>query len=312
MKETTGISLTVFKSIYDNKTNNRLNFKDFDRFETALYKLAEKPLAGKSDAVLMSPATYLPDTTRANRNVVNWQGWCAIDVDDHSFTEDLENELAVVLRPFYYICYSTASSTKSIPKFRLVFPISREINVTEIKSFWYAINTRLGELGDPQTKDLSRMYYVPANYAGAYNFIFTHIGDYLNPDELMKEFPMQEKQGGSFMDRLPEEMQKAVIAHRKDAMDNYEVQWTGYIDCPFFPRKLANEYKTISNTGWYHKMYQIMVATASNAVKKKYPITASEVATLCRQLDDESGSWYSNRPLEKEADRAIEYVYRNI
>lgn len=312
MKETTGISLTVFKSIYDNKTNNRLNFKDFDRFETALYKLAEKPLAGKSDAVLMSPATYLPDTTRANRNVVNWQGWCAIDVDDHSFTEDLENELAVVLRPFYYICYSTASSTKSAPKFRLVFPISRAIDVTEIKSFWYAINTRLGELGDPQTKDLSRMYYVPADYTGAYNFIFTHIGDYLNPDELMKEFPMQEKQGGSFMDRLPEEMQKAVIAHRKDAMDNYEVQWTGYIDCPFFPRKLANEYKTISNTGWYHKMYQIMVATASNAVKKKYPITASEVATLCRQLDDESGSWYSNRPLEKEADRAIEYVYRNI
>ena len=312
MKEITGISLTVFKSIYDNKTNNRLNFKDFDKFETALYKLAEKPLAGKSDAVLMSPATYLPDTTRANRNVVNWQGWCAIDVDDHSFTEDLENELAAILRPFYYICYSTASSTKSIPKFRLVFPIEREINVTEIKSFWYAINTRLGELGDPQTKDLSRMYYVPADYAGAYNFIFTHVGDYLNPDELMKEFPMQEKQGGSFMDRLPEEMQKAVIAHRKDAMDNYEIQWTGYIDCPFFPRKLANEYKTISNTGWYHKMYQIMVATASNAVKKKYPITASEVATLCRQLDDESGSWYSNRPLEKEADRAIEYVYRNI
>ena len=312
MKETTGISLTVFKSIFDNKTHNRLDFKDFDKFETALYKLAKKPLAGKSDAVLMSPATYLPDTTRANRNVVNWQGWCAIDVDDHSFTEDLENELATILRPFYYICYSTASSTKSVPKFRLVFPIKREIKVTEIKQFWYAINTRLGELGDPQTKDLSRMYYVPADYAGAHNFIFTHVGSYLDPDELMKQYPMQEKQGGSFMDRLPEEMQKAVIAHRKDAMDNYEVQWTGYTDCPFFPRKLANEYKTISNTGWYHKMYQIMVATASNAVKKKYPITASEVATLCRQLDDESGSWYSNRPLEKEADRAIEYVYRNI
>ena len=312
MQTTMGISLTTFKSIYDNKTHNRLDFKNFDAFENALYKLAEKPLASKRDAFLMSPATYLPDTTRANANVVNWQGWCAVDIDEYESSGDLENELATRFGSLYYICYSTASSTKSLPKFRMVFPIERAIEVSEIKSFWYALQSFLGELGDRQTKDLSRMYYIPANYTGAHNFIFTNTGNYINPDQLIKDYPMAQKPGSSFIDRLPDEMKKAVIAHRKDSMDNHDVQWTSYKNCPFFPKKLSNEYRTINNTGWYHKMYQIMVATASNAVSKKYPITANEITILCRELDNETGGWYGKRPLEKESDRAIEYVYRNL
>ena len=79
-----------------------------------------------------------------------------------------------------------------------------------------------------------------------------------------------------------------------------------------FPKQLEKEYRMISNTGWYHKMYQIMVATAGNAVKRKYPITAQEITVLCRELDAETGNWYKSRPLEKEADRALEYVYKNL
>jgi DNA-binding Xre family transcriptional regulator len=54
-----------------------------------------------------------------------------------------------------------------------------------------------------------------------------------------------------------------------------------------------------------------MVAIAGNAIKKQYPITAQEISKLCRELDMETGNWYENRPLDKEADRALEYVYRN-
>ena len=53
------------------------------------------------------------------------------------------------------------------------------------------------------------------------------------------------------------------------------------------------------------------VATAGNAIKCGYPITAKQIADLCRQFDNENGMWYTNRPLEKEADRAVEYAYRN-
>jgi hypothetical protein len=58
-------------------------------------------------------------------------------------------------------------------------------------------------------------------------------------------------------------------------------------------------------------MYQIMIATAGNAVKRGYPISAKQIADMCQELDNETGQWYGNRPLEKEADGALEYIYRN-
>ena len=54
-----------------------------------------------------------------------------------------------------------------------------------------------------------------------------------------------------------------------------------------------------------------MVAVAGNAISKKYPITADEISQLCRQFDLDTGNWYKNRPMDKEADRALEYVYKN-
>ena len=54
-----------------------------------------------------------------------------------------------------------------------------------------------------------------------------------------------------------------------------------------------------------------MVAVASKALQNKYPITSKEIADLCRELDAETGNWYANRPLEIEADRALEYAYKN-
>ena len=48
-----------------------------------------------------------------------------------------------------------------------------------------------------------------------------------------------------------------------------------------------------------------------NAIKNNYPITATEIAYLCRELDIDTGNWYEKRPLDKEAERALEYVYKN-
>lgn len=310
---TPGISLTLFKGIYDNKTDKRVDLHDFNAFERVLYQLAQKPRAGKNDADLISPATYKPGTTRANDNVVEWSGWCAVDVDDVTFEGDLNDHLVRVFNNYRFICYSTASSSIDLPKFRLVFPLTNAVRREDIKAFWYALQTELGDLGDRQTKDLSRMYYIPGTYTGAYNFIFSHRGgDPINPQVLIHKHPMAEKSGGSFIDRLPEAMQKQIIEHRKSKMENTDVYWNSYRDCPFFPKHLENEYRLISNTGWYHKMYQIMVAVAGNAIKKEYPITSQEISKMCRELDMETGNWYENRPLDKEADRALEYVYKNI
>ena len=53
-----------------------------------------------------------------------------------------------------------------------------------------------------------------------------------------------------------------------------------------------------------------MVALAGNAVRNKYTITSAEISQLCRELDLDTGNWYANRPMDKEADRALEYVYK--
>ncbi len=156
------------------------------------------------------------------------------------------------------------------------------------------------------------MYYVPGKYKGAYNFIFNNFsGVDMNPYEIMSKHDYVER-SGSLMDNLPPEIRKAMLAHRKNEMVNTNVTWSNYKDCPFVNKKLVKEYNEITDTGWYTKMYAIMVSIAGNAIRKKYPITAAEITILCKEIDYENGNWYKSRPFDKEADRAIEFVYGNI
>ena len=308
------ISLTLFKSQFDNKTDKRMDFSSFDELEKLLYGLSKQPKKGKKDAELISPAVYEPGTTRANKNVTAWAGWCAVDVDDIEVDGELDAFIRNLIPGWRFVCYSTASSRPSKPKFRLVLPLERDVRADEIRSFWFALQSHLNDAGDKQCKDLSRMYYIPATYADAYNFIISGSGDAVDVDGLLAKYPYVDraKSGNTFLDRLPPELAEQVVNHRKSMMQNTNIFWSGYHDCPFWPKKLAAEYTAISETGWYHKMYQMMVAIAARALEKEYPISSKQIAELCKQFDAENGNWYENRPLDLEADRALEYAYRNV
>lgn len=305
-------SLTIFKSIFDNKTDKRMDFDDWSGFESLLVDLSKENVKSKKEASLISPAVYLPNTTRANANVTHWAKWAAVDVDDYEIdTESLQEELNKTLGDYYYVCYSTASSTIDFPKFRIVFPLTDSVAADDIKHFWFALNSFIDSMGDKQTKDLSRMYYIPANYDRANNFLFINKGKFIEPLELMAKYPYRnETRGSNFFDNLPDAIQKEIVQYRKDQSENNTITWTSYHDCPFVNKGLVAEYKTTSNTGWYHLMYKIMVSIAGNAIRRQYPITAQEVEKLCKELDMETGNWYENRPLIKEANRAIEFCYK--
>lgn len=323
------ISLTIFKHVGDRKTHRRMDFEGMPDFENLLKSQSEtEGVKGGPDTVpLISPAVYLPNSTRLNENVMFWGGWAALDVDSLSFPEPAgsEPEMVEILKSVIgekapgrrFTCYSTASSTLRQPKFRLVFPLSRPVNAGEFTRFWHALNAETGGLGDPQTKDVSRMFYIPAKYPNAFNFFFTEqTGDVIDPDAVMEKHSgsfEDVRRRVSFMERLPEHLQKKVVEQRKNAMAarGQRVEWSGYRDCPFWPKALAREYASITGTGWYHKLYQIMVSIAGHAAKKGYPITADEITKLVREFDNDTGGWYKNRPLNKEADRALEYIYRN-
>ena len=304
-------SLTLFKSIFDNKTHKRMDFSSYAQFEQLLFELSRQKRKDKKSAPLITPAIYHEDTTRANDNVICWAGWAAVDIDDWKGSEDLEKKLIELYGKWNHICYSTASSTREHPKFRLIFPLSKYVPKKSIKHFWYALNKELGDVGDPQTKDLSRMYYVPGKYEGAYNFIYNCFhGVNMIPMDIISRHDYVERSGG-LLDNLPPKIRAQLLAHRKNEMTNTDIHWTGYKDCPFVNKKLIKEYSQITDTGWYAKMYAIMTSIAGNAIRRKYPITPAQVAELCRQIDNDNGSWYDNRPLEKEAGRAIEYIYSN-
>lgn len=311
------ISATVFKSIYDNKTHRRMDFSSFDEFEKFLYDLSKIKRNSKRDAQLISPAIYKSDTTRANKNVLAWSSWAAVDVDDHEFKGNLKDELYNSFGEYRYVCYSTASSKSTLPKFRIVFPLTSNVESSRIKHFWHSLNTKIGRLGDTQTKDLSRMYYIPADYANSYNFIFSnHSDNCINPTKLMERYPFDEKTTSkNFIDRLPEEIQKQIIEFRKNKLENTGILWNSYRDCPFVNKSLVDEYTSIAHidgTGRYAMIYRIMTSIAINAIRKEYPISAYEIENLIRELDNDTSKIYESRNLQLEADRAIEYAYKAV
>lgn len=309
------ISLTLFKSIFDNKTHRKMEFKSLESFEKLLYDLSKQPgykpkkSERKLGSPLITPSTFKADTTRANRNVLAWNGWAALDIDEYEGTFD---EAIEKFKKYYFICYSSASSTKEKPKFRMIFPLTESIQAEKIRHFWYALNHTFGSIADAQTKDLSRMYYVPAQYPNAYNFIFTNKGDFINPTEFMSNYEYLSDFKNSFQDKMPEKIREKIIEYKKTKLTNSDIRWNSYHDCPFVNKQLLMEYRAISESGWYSKMFQIMVSISSKAIRSKYPITAEEVSKLCSQIDNETGGWYKNRPLTLEASRAIDYSLKNL
>jgi hypothetical protein len=310
-------SLTIFKSIFDNKTHRQMNFASFEEFEDMMEDLQKevkrKPKKGErpneETAALISPAIYKRDTTRANTNVIQWGGWVALDIDDY---EGTIADMLARFKSYRYFCYSSASSRKEKPKCRIVLPLTRSVKNEEIKHLWFAVNKEFGEVNDPQTKDLSRMYYVPAKYPDSFAFFYKHRTPtkHIDPDLLMGKHS-QYKDYKIENDKWPEKINEMLASYKKENLTNTDVKWSTYRDCPFVNQQLVSEYKMISETGWYHKMYQIMVSIASKALRRGYPVTPDQIEILCKEIDGETGGWYKHRPLRLEASRALEYALKN-
>lgn len=288
----------------------------WEEFEALLYSLSKKPgYKPKKEerfhpnaSPLISPAVFNPGDLRRNANVVEWGGWAALDVDEYSSSFDTALE---TFKDYKFICYSSASSTKEHPKFRVVLPLTRAVNREEIRHFWFSLSKEFNSLGDEQTKDFSRMYYVPAQYPNAFNFIVSNnASPSLNVDDLLNKYGYaRELTPKTFLSNLPDDVKEKIASYRKAQLHNTNFRWSGLADCPFVNQKLVANYRTL-NEGRYRPMYSFMLSVASSAMKKGYPITSAEIVALARELDW-NGRW-KGRPLEAEADRAIAYACTNV
>jgi hypothetical protein len=325
MKEikTNDYQLTIFKNIFDKNIDNRLNFKDWTSFKKFLYDLSKKPgyklkrgekYNGQSSP-LISPAIFNEKNTRKNSNVLYWGKWIALDIDNICTLEI--NYVKNILRRFSnysFLCYSSASSTQKNPKFRIILPLTEVVSMENIKHFWFALNSKFENIVDPQTKDLCRMYYVPAQYPNAYNFIFDNTAEHINPIELMSKYEyIPQKIKRNIYQSLPEEFRTKLQQYKLEKIEkkNITYSWTSYRDCPFVNKDLVAEYFSIAHidgTGRYLRIYQLMVSIASNALKRGYLITPNEIVKLIQEIDNLSSKRYGKRPLDVEAERAIQYV----
>jgi len=293
-----------------------MSFKTWESFEKLLYKLSEqpgyKPIRGDRTpgSPLISPAIFKENCLRLNDNVLHWGGWVALDIDDYS--GHWEDALSVFSQ-YQYVCYSSASSTVEKPKFRIVLPCLSYIPHDKIKHLWYALNKHFNSLGDPQTKDLSRMYYVPAKYPNSFHFIRSNPGKRIDWESLLTLYPfVLPHKPNSFVHSLPDEIRNKIAEYKKGNLCNTSYRWDGYRDCKFVNKNLVAQYISIGETGWYKKMYSIMMSIATLAIRNGYPITPLQIANLCREIDAETGGWYKNRNMETEAARAITFAVSNL
>jgi len=310
------LKLTIFDGIFDNKTDKGLTVT-WPEFVNLLRGLSDvfavkatrdNPYP-KNAAKLISPAYYKQGALRRNVEVIAWGSWCALDIDDIS---DL-NTVKETFKDVEHVIYSTASSTEEKPKCRVVMPMTAEVPAERIKHFWYALNKEYQGLGDAQTKDLSRMYYVPARYENAYHFFIEHKSpNLIDPWELMRKHEyLTPAPKSSLFAKLSDDMKTELLEFQKSKLKNNHITWTSYQDCPFVSKKKLLEYQTISEGGWYHALYNMMVSIASNATRQGYNLSARELELLMRQIDMDTGNWYKNRPIHVEAERALEFIHLN-
>jgi putative DNA primase/helicase len=117
-----------------------------------------------------------------------------IDVDNgHSV-----DSLIQLIHGYTYLIHSSFSHTKDMPKYRVVLPLSQTIDAAEWPLAWSRINSWLGGINDPATKDASRLYYMPVCPLDSQDpFVSTGIGKLLDVSylpELSTELKKEHKQ----------------------------------------------------------------------------------------------------------------------
>lgn len=180
----------IFKySIFQGLYNSDVHSKE-DNWPNLVKLLTTHDMRTKKDGVLFSQAIYPPGSARGNAYV---QGWSLGVVDFDNAHEGVPTTPIDQFDNFPNLTcawYSTHSNTKEIPKWRLVFPFSRAVNVQEIDAIKAGFLHLLGnDLGiDKSCFDLSRAHFLPscppdqenAKFAGNYD------GELLDPDYLIE------------------------------------------------------------------------------------------------------------------------------
>ena len=125
----------------------------------------ERSADQKANSPLVSPAVYNEGGRRKNQDVIGFGRWFAIDVDKVACSLQAASDLCRDAN-VNHVIWTTTNHTDDSPRFRVAFPLDRDVNPDEMTLFWWGAHIWFKEWGDVSTKDPSRMMIASANWLG--------------------------------------------------------------------------------------------------------------------------------------------------
>ncbi len=168
-------------TVYDNvssKTPRRSTSVELTKLD---HLFSPRAIRKDKDGLAYSFVRLKPETTRANANVEHLSA-AVFDIDDGT---PLDTILPGI-RHLDFLAYSTHSHITARPKYRLIFPLIRNVYPSEWPLLWDAINNIIGQHADKNAKDVARLYYFPSCPAGRKTEAFSlhNSGQWLDPDNI--------------------------------------------------------------------------------------------------------------------------------
>ena len=267
------------------------------------YKPAASDYTAPSSG-LISPAIYGNDTDkRKNDNVIGWDIIC-MDIDTGV------DELDVIIghfSKFTNLIYSSPNCTHEKLKLRVILPLDKRAPKEYLKNIWHACEQWCNGIVDVQTKDISRLYYVPARYTNRgekyRHFFLTNDGMSVNWEQLIKRYPYKVVEKFNQKNPLQSLKRSLYVQNHGTPSLNIHDKTSGLVY-----QNMIDDYK-LTPAGSHHKaIYLFMVKVCYNAQKIGYPIVQSDLVYMARQLDDEDGGYYDDKKLNDSAGDALTYV----
>jgi hypothetical protein len=165
-------------------------YESFDGWAADLAKAGHQRRA-KKDGIAFSPVTYRPDATRSLRAVDLCYG---IGLDIEHVTPERVAQLFQTLTDggIRHFAYTTHSHAPAAPRWRAVIPLTQPVPAALYPRIWEQVVEVVGaDAVDEQTKDASRLFYLPSAPEGGEAQILNVPGDALDPLVMLDLTPEQ-------------------------------------------------------------------------------------------------------------------------
>ena len=118
----------------------------------------KSPIYGKKECNCVVAANFVSGAT--NKTIGNASScWCImLDFDRGGITPQ---EIKAILGDVHFIWWTTYNNHSTMNKFRVVIPLSYQINVNQYTPLWRMIDEKLGSFADPSAKDCVRIGFLP-------------------------------------------------------------------------------------------------------------------------------------------------------